>query len=241
MKTWNLANIISKAMIAGGDDPSGFVRKANGNYSFGSFGDWTHNNAAAYRRSDDSIILSSRENFVICIDYDTSAIKWILGDTTKAWYQYPSLKKFALAVAPGGIAPVGQHSVSITRDDHLLLFDNGQRSGQHRPTGPNRSYSAARKYKLDLRARVATEVWNFTNNRSVRSAFRSSVYEDAAENYLVDYAVAMNPDGSKRARILGLLPSGEKVFDYSYPGGQGNVAYRSLPIHWEKLVFPFSN
>jgi hypothetical protein len=51
----------------------------------------------------------------------------------------------------------------------------------------------------------------------------------------------MNPDGSKRARILGLLPSGEKVFDYSYPGGQGNVAYRSLPIHWEKLVFPFSN
>ena len=229
LKKWNLATIVRNAMLADGDDPSGFVKP----------GDWTHNNAVAYRKSDDSIIISSRENYVICIDYDTGAIKWILGDTTKQWYQYPSLRKYALALAPGSLPPIGQHSVSITTDDHLLLFDNGRRSDHHTPPGVNRAYSAARKYHLDLDAKVATEVWNFTNNQSVYSPYRSSVYEDAADNYLVDYAVARNPDGTKRARILGLAPSGEKVFDYYYPTVGGFVAYRSLPLHWENLEFPF--
>ena len=80
LKTFNMANIISAAMIAGGDDPSQFV--------FPTPTDWFHNNGAAYNRADDSLIVSSRENFVICLDYNTSAIKWILGDPTKKWHQF---------------------------------------------------------------------------------------------------------------------------------------------------------
>ncbi|MEP6955730.1 MAG: aryl-sulfate sulfotransferase, partial [Chthoniobacterales bacterium] len=224
LKEWNLADIISAAMRAGGDDPTGFVRQARGDYSFQAFEDWAHDNAVTYRRSDDSIIISSRENFVICLDYETGAIKWILGDQTKQWYQFPSLRRFALDVAPGGLAPVGQHAVSITHDDHLLLFDNGEPSAHHSPAGPRRSYSAGRKYQLDLEAKVATEVWNFDNNQTVRSPFRSSIYEDAPDNYLVDYAVARNPGGGIRAELLGLAPSGEKVFDYIYPTQAGYVA-----------------
>ena len=52
--------------------------------------------ALYYNRADDSLIVSSRENFVICLDYETQAIKWILGDPTKKWYQFPSLRTFAL-------------------------------------------------------------------------------------------------------------------------------------------------
>ena len=84
LKTWNFADIISAAMRAGGDDPSQFVYPAPT--------DWFHNNAATYNRADDSLIVSSRENFVICVDYNTSAIKWILGDPAKKWYQFPSLQ-----------------------------------------------------------------------------------------------------------------------------------------------------
>src|SRR2546423_11689104 len=142
LKTWNLAGIISAAIIAGGDDPSQFV--------YPTPTDWFHNNGAAYNRADDSVIISSRENFLICLDYQTSAIKWILGDPTKKWYQFPSLKKFALAVAPGGVPPIGQHSPSITSDDNLLLFDNGTASDNQIPAGASRNYSAARKYQLNL-------------------------------------------------------------------------------------------
>jgi hypothetical protein len=35
---------------------------------------------------------SSRENFVIAIDYDSGNIKWILGDPTKHWYEFQSLR-----------------------------------------------------------------------------------------------------------------------------------------------------
>jgi outer membrane protein assembly factor BamB len=237
LKEWNLAHIIRDAMIAGGDDPSGFVRKANGRYDFQAMEDWTHNNAVTYRPSDDSIIISSRENFVICLDYETGAIKWILGDTTKQWHQYPSLRKFALTLTHG-LPPIGQHSVSITKDDNLLLFDNGQQSAHNFPVGASRTYCAARKYTLDPEAKTATQVWNFNNNFSIRSRFRSSVYEDAANNYLVTYSRAENPNGSFRAQIVGLTPGNQKVFDYSYPTETCcNEAYRAMPVHWERVVF----
>ena len=60
LKTWNLANIISAAMSAGGDDPSQFVFRRTPQ----SNNDWFHNNAVTYNRADDSVIVSSRENFV---------------------------------------------------------------------------------------------------------------------------------------------------------------------------------
>src|SRR6266516_4153609 len=69
LKQWNMAAIIRAAMIAGGDDPNQFV--------YPTPTDWFHLNRAAYNRADDSLIVSSRENFLICIDYETSAIKWI--------------------------------------------------------------------------------------------------------------------------------------------------------------------
>ncbi|MFN2508891.1 MAG: aryl-sulfate sulfotransferase [Chthoniobacterales bacterium] len=234
LKKWNLADIIRAAMVAGGDDPAGFVRPAKGRYDWKAPEDWTHNNSVTYRKADDSLIISSRENFVVCIDYETSAIKWILGDTTKRWYQYPSLKKYALEVAPGGTAPAGQHSVGIAKDGNLLLMDNGQPSNHQSPAGPTRSYSAPRKYELNLQAKTATEVWSFPNNEAVFSAYCSSVYEDAADNYVVDYA---NVRGA--TRILGLSASGEKVFEYAYPTVDCQDGYRSVPVHWENLMFPF--
>ena len=106
LKTFNFAHIISAAMIAGGDDPSQFV--------FPTPTDWFHNNGATYNRADDTLIVSSRENFVICVDYETNGIRWILGDPTKKWYQFPSLRRFAIRVAPGSLPPIGQHAPSIT-------------------------------------------------------------------------------------------------------------------------------
>ena len=180
LKQWNMADIISAAMIAGGDDPSQFV--------FPTPTDWFHNNGVAYNRADDSLIVSSRENFLICLDYNTGAIKWILGDPTKKWYRFPSLRRFALTLAPGSLPPIGQHSPSITYDQGILVFDNGQNSVSQNPPGAQRYYASPRKYTVDLAAKVATEVWNFPMNQTIHCPFCSSVYEDAPFNYLIDYA-----------------------------------------------------
>ena len=238
LKTWNMADIISAAMTAGGDDPSQFV--------YPSPTDWFHNNAVTYDAGDDSLIVSSRENFVIALDYSTGAIKWILGDTTKKWFQFPSLAQYALTTATGSLPPIGQHALSIAFDQDLLLFDDGFFSNFQMPPGINRTYSSPRKYQLDLTGSVssggpgtATEVWNYEQNQTVYSPICSSVYEDAPLNYLIDYAfvggfTSMTP----YAQLLGLDAAGNTVFYYQYSTNFCDTAYNSLPIHLENTQFP---
>lgn len=229
LKKWDLASTISAAVTAGGDNPAQFVYPAPA--------DWFHNNSVCYRASDNSLIVSSREDFVIALDYDTGAIKWILGDPTKKWYQFPSLRRYALTLAPGSVPPIGQHSVSITSDDNLLLFDNGTASFFQVPPGATRPYSAPRKYHLDLSAKTATEVWNFTRNQSVKAAVCSSIYEDQSSNYVVDYAYRKLSGGTV-AEILGINSAGQTVFDYAYPAqATCDTAWNSLPVHLENLNF----
>ena len=230
LKRWDLADIISSAMIAGGDDPSQFV--------FPGPEDWFHSNAAFYNRADDSVLFSSRENFVICVDYQTKAIKWILGDTTKRWHQFPSLAKYSLAVPTGGLAPIGQHSLSITYDQGLLLMDNGSNSTFHDPPGINRLYASPRKYKLDLDAMTATEVWNYDKGQSLRSPFCSSVYEDAPQNYVIDYSLVGLQGLNAFAQLLGLDATGKRIFYYQYPTRLCDTAYNTTPIHLERTSFP---
>jgi hypothetical protein len=232
LRTFNLAAIISAAMIAGGDDPSQFV--------FPTPTDWFHNNGATYNRADDSLIVSSRENFLICLDYNTTAIKWIQGDPTKKWHQFPSLRKFALTFAPGSLPPIGQHAPSITFDLGVMTHDNGQNSQFQNPPGAQREFASPRKYSLDLANKVATEVWNFEMNQSIHSPFCSSVYEDAPFNYLVDYALVNGglPGVPTFAQLLGLDADGAKIFYYQYPTMGCNTAYNSIPIHLESTKFP---
>jgi arylsulfate sulfotransferase len=232
LKTFNMADIISAAMIAGGDDPTQFV--------YPTPTDWFHSNAAYYNRADDSLIVSSRENFVICVDYETSAIKWILGDPTKHWYEFPSLRAFALTLAPGSLPPIGQHAVSVTYDLGLLLHDNGFPSGFQQPVGESRTYSSPRKYQLDLNTKVATEVWNYEQNQTVFSPICSSIYEDAPLNYLIDYAFADSDfqTGLGHAKIHGLDATGNRIFEYQYDTMFCNTAYNSRIIHLENTKFP---
>jgi arylsulfate sulfotransferase len=225
LKMWNIADIISEAMIAGGDDPSGFVYPAPN--------DWFHNNSVAYRRSDNSLFLSSRENFVICLDYDSLKIKWILGDKAKHWYQYPSLANFALTLAPGGVPPIGQHAVSVTVDNNLFLMDNGRYSGFQQPPGINLNMSLPRKYAIDQAQGSATEVMDYPGSEKVYSLFCGSAYEDAKQNILTDYAAVAG-----NARLLGFDGTGAKVFEYSYPTVGCTIAYNSFPLHLESTKFP---
>jgi hypothetical protein len=218
-------------MTAGGDNPSQFVYPAPN--------DWFHNNSVAYNRADDSLIVSSRENFVICLDYATGAIKWILGDPTKKWYQFPSLRRFALTLAPGSLPPIGQHSISVTFDENIMVFDNGQNSTFENPPGTQRTYSTPRKYKLDLNAMTATEVWNFDLGQSLLCPYCGSVYEDAPFNYLINFTFINGVSNASLAQWIGLNSVGDMAFRYQYHSSPGcSVAFNAFPLHLENTKFP---
>ena len=209
LNRWDLADIISAAMIAGGDDPSGFV-KSGGT-------DWFHNNANTYNPADNTMIISGRETFVIAVDYDTppdgvKKIHWILGDETKLWGQYPSLRRYSLRLAPGTLPPIGQHAPSIDHLGNLLLFDDGQGSFNQSPAGITRNYSATRSYKIDTTAMTATEVFTY-DPRDKFSYICGSAYEGAAGQYLVDYS----QERAGYTELHGLGPRKKLVFTIKYP------------------------
>lgn len=224
LNSWDFAAIISSAMRAGGDDPSAFVRIGD---------DWFHNNAAAYWPAQNVIVASSRENFVIAVGYDDKQIKWILGDTSKAWYAYPSLRRYALQMTGTSVAPVGQHAVSITPNNQLLLFDNGMPSFNQSPAGDGRNEAVPRRYRIDPVRMTATETWRFEHSPAVYSPICSSIYQDGA-SYLVNYA---SENWGQAIRLVGLDQRGRTAFEYKLNGLGWPGGWNAKPIRFQRTVY----
>ena len=226
---WKLGDLLSAYMSAEGDDPTLFVRPGV---------DWFHLNAATYDPRDDSVIVSSRENFVIKLDYATGTPIWILGDPTKYWAHFPSLRAKALTVVGGGDYPIGQHATSITSDGLLMLFNDGTPSlnqPQGAPAGQALSSSVVSAYEIDPVARTAREVWRYDHQPELSSMFCSSAYQ-AGDSILVNYAMS---DNAANARIVGLDANRQPVFELSYanPGGGCATSWNAVPVPFEQLQF----
>jgi arylsulfate sulfotransferase len=223
---WDLGAIISNYMTSQGDDAAAFVRPGV---------DWFHLNSAIYDPSDDSVIVSSRENFVIKLDYSTGAIRWILGDPTKYWYTFPSLRAKAITLDPGGLYPIGQHALSITPRGLLLLFNDGLGSANEpsgEPAGQTRTYSAVSAYSIDEQAMTAQNVWNYEAGQMIYSPVCSSGYIGPDKSLLVDYAVA---DNLTEAILVGLGPNHDVVFEFSYPTSGCSTSWNARPIALDNL------
>ncbi|RPH70228.1 MAG: hypothetical protein EHM78_12250 [Myxococcaceae bacterium] len=225
---WKLGDLLAAYMAEAGDDPSLFVRPGT---------DWFHLNAATYDPRDDSLIVSSRENFVMKIDYATGHLIWILGDPTKYWAQFPSLRARALTLVGGGLYPIGQHATSITSDGLLMLFNDGTPSvNQPRgaPAGQALSTSAVSAYEIDPVAMTAREVWRFEHQPALSSAYCSSAYE-AGQSLLVNYAQA---DNGSTVRVLGLDGSRQVVFDLAYRNTAAcDTSWNAAPVPFDQLRF----
>lgn len=228
IRQWDLGQIIGDYMRSQGDDPSNFVRPGV---------DWFHMNSAMYDPTDDTVIVSSRENFVVKLDYSAGEIVWILGDPSFHWYSFASLRAKALTLEPGGLYPIGQHALSLTADGHLMLFNNGfpsQNQPAGAPSGNTRAYSAVSAYRIDPAAGTAQEAWRFDYGQSIGSAVCSSVYETPQRSLLVNFAKAEN--GTK-VRLVGLDGQRQVAFDFEYPNTTGcDVAWNAVPVPFEGMT-----
>lgn len=226
LKEWDLGRIFSEHMRAKGDNPAGFVRDGV---------DWFHMNSAIYHAADNSLLISSREHFVVKLDYDSGAIRWLFGDTGKHWYvNYPSLRALALELVAGK-APIGQHALSVTPDGQLLLFNNGLGSANQLPVAPSgetRRFSAPSRYAIDDKAGTARETWTYERNRELFSDICSSVHEGTPGNYLIAYSAA---DRRSSARLLGVDTEGRVAFDFGYPAAICDTVFIAQPLAWSDL------
>ncbi|MCY9822757.1 aryl-sulfate sulfotransferase [Aeromonas media] len=229
IKEWDLGKIFSEYMVQEGDDPSNFVRNGV---------DWFHMNAATYDPADDTLLISSRENFVVKLDYNTGKIIWLLGDETKHWYSYPSLQKLALSLSSGQV-PIGQHAVSITKEGKLMLFNNGRRSFNNpsgTPAGIDLATSQATIFDIDSQNRTGQMIWSFDDG--IYSDICSSIYQDqlsAQGDFLINYAVA---DNRTRVIIQGINQDQQKLFEFSYPNpAPCATSWNAIQIPLESIHF----
>ncbi|MFM5193298.1 aryl-sulfate sulfotransferase [Aeromonas media] len=226
IKEWDLGKIFSEYMVQEGDDPSNFVRNGV---------DWFHMNAATYDPADDTLLISSRENFVVKLDYNTGKIIWLLGDETKHWYSYPSLQKLALSLSSGQV-PIGQHAVSINKSGKLMLFNNGRRSVNNptgTPTGIDLATSQAAIFDIDSKNKTGQVIWSFDDG--IYSDICSSIYEDKISykgDLLINYAAA---DNRSRVIIQGINKDKQKLFEFTYPS--------PIPCatSWNAIQIPLEN
>lgn len=226
LKEWDLATIFSTYMRAHGDDPFNFVRAG---------ADWLHINSAIYDPRDDTLIVSSRENFIVKIGYDTGDIRWIFGDTSKHWYvDYPSLRALALRLTSGK-APIGEHALSLLANGDLLLLNNGLGSLNNPPgtsPGITREFSTPSRYAIDETTRTAREAWSYNHVPTTYSDVCSSVYEATPGKYLVGYAAAQ---ARTSAILLGVDSQGNVSFEFDYPTSMCGTLFIAQPIAFEAL------
>ena len=82
-------------------------------------------------------------------------------------------------------------------------------------------------------------MWNHPTAESLNSPYCGSIYEDVPLNYLVDYSyVIEEPGRALHARLVGLDPTGQKVFDYEYLISGSTKVFNATPLHLENTAFP---
>jgi len=197
--------------------------------------DWFHMNTAIYDPSDDSVILSSRENFLIKVDYTTKAIKWIFGDTTKYWHTFPSLRSKAITLTGGGLVPIGQHGINFAPDGSLLLFNDGLASFNQpagAPVGQSRAYAAVSDYTIDAATMTAVENWHYDHGQTYDSGICSSVQQRRDGSLLIDYA---SSDNHTTMHLVGLDASRTVAFDYELASVSCKAGWYAHPIGLDHL------
>ncbi len=220
LKRWDFGEILGNYIKNNGSN----TEKANMNTDFIRDGvDWFHMNSAIYSPKDNSIIVSSRELFIIKIDYDTKEIKWLFGDKDKHWYKnYPSLHDLVIEVEGAGEVPIGQHALSLpTIDDYeaLSFFNNGAKSVYHHSgTAPGRdlSKSLAQTYRIDDITRKAKLLWEY--DAGLYSRYCSSVYKQERDRLITYSSVDQN---GKKVVVKGVRDQTE-LFSFELPKGQCN-------------------
>lgn len=177
--------------------------------------DWFHQNSVEYDEADNSIIISGRhQDTIMKIDYDTSDIKWIMGDSS-GWPE--SYQKYFLK---GDVkASGGQHAAIVLpdQDDNdettdILYYDNNI-SVTRGDEEASEKYSEARQVRINDAEMTIEEVWTFGEDLGedyYTKIIGSARYLRNTGNRLVNFGYR---DEGQTSSIMEVTEEGETVLN----------------------------
>ena len=177
VRRWNLLDILDPYRITPSSLGGGFYRNTYAAAEGLPLRDWSHSNALAYDTSEDSAVLSLRnQSALVKIDMASGELDWILG--TPANWRAPWSDAL--------LEPVGeldwmyyQHGPSFTPDGNIVLFDNGDSRAvafeEQLPIAER--YSRAVEYAVNEDTMEVSEAWVYGGPGE--DAFHSRYLSDA--------------------------------------------------------------
>jgi arylsulfate sulfotransferase len=177
--------------------------------------DWFHQNSVEYDEADNSIIISGRhQDTIMKIDYETSEIKWIMGDSS-GWPE--SYQKYFLK---GDVkASGGQHAAIVLpdQDDNdettdILYYDNNI-SVTRGDEETSEKYSEARQVRINESEMTIEEVWTFGEELGedyYTKIIGSARYLSNTGNRLVNFGYR---DEGQTSSIMEVTEEGETVLN----------------------------
>ena len=197
-------------------------------------GDWLHMNGLAFDESDNSIIVSGKNQGLVKISWDDE-LKWIMspirnwgksGREANGFETKPYLltainsegKTYKNSVQEGSNSenyfdfPWGPHAPEILPNGNLLVFDNGV----FRNYNNELKYSRAVEYKINENNKTVEQIWQYGKERG--NEFFSSIVSDVdyltnTKNILVTSG-HISPKGNYSGKIVEVdYNTGNEVFE----------------------------
>ena len=123
------------------------------------------NNSIYYNEKNDDLILSLRGlNTVMCVNYSTKSIKWMLADK-KDWSN--AFEKYILKAKDGSRLPKGQHTAFINSNGQLGLLNNDYDVNDIEKVyvkDYKNNYSSATLYDINESEMTYKTAWNYLDD-----------------------------------------------------------------------------
>ena len=230
--------------------------------------DWFHANSVFYDETDQSVIVSGRNQGVIKMDWNNS-LKWILaphqgwGNAGPQGAGSPTSDYLLTAVDGNGDAypdsiqsgvgysgsfdwPFAQHCANVLPNGHLLLFDNGF----NRRLDPNillvNRYSRIVEYDIHATNKTVSQVWEWGKAQGfgLYSVIISSAYQlPQTGNYLLGsgFIMATTPLSARVIELAGATktPAFEAELSFKNATGNGVFGWGTIDIMYRVTPFSF--
>lgn len=207
-------------------------------------GDWFHMNAIWYDETDETLIVSGRNQGLIKVNWDNELI-WILAPH-QGWGKAgrdgsgPETAPYLLTAVDASGAPYsqgiqdgteassafdwswGQHAPMRLPNGNIFVFDNGF----NRHYGASGLYSRGVEYRVDEESMTVEQIWEYGTDRGAElySNIISDVdYLPQTDNRLI-MPGNLRFNGEAQAKVVEVAyPSGERVFEASLIFSDVNV------------------
>ncbi len=128
--------------------------------------DWLHLNGIDYDETDDSFVVSGRDqSALIKVSRQSGRVRWILGNHEH--WKDPWRELLLTPVGEPFDWPWGQHAPEIHPRDNsrILLYDNGNHRSYENPLPPEENFSRAVEYRIDEDAGTVRQLWEYGRER----------------------------------------------------------------------------